>query len=368
MHEGSLEGGIRLPDNHRYLEQRFARLGAALPVAGLAQTPTPLSRHRLAAKHGNRTVLVKHDERSGALYGGNKVRKLDYILARAQTRGAERVATFGAVGSHHALATALYARRLGMAATCFLGHQPSTRHVYETLAAHSANGTELIRFGGPRAQRIALLRRYLHRDRSWVVPAGGSSWLGVVGFIEAALEFAAQLKGSEQPMPARLYVANGTMGTAAGLALGLAIAELPVELNAVRVTSERYASHDGVVRLMHKTASLLHRIDSRFPEDLADRANIRFRDRFVGGGYSRPTPEGEQAVAVARAEFGLSLETTYTAKAFAALLADDDPLPLAFWNTYNTLPLPSAGELRLEHTGLPQDFARYFPSGEVSSG
>jgi len=312
-------------------------------------------------------VVVKHDEHSGVLYGGNKVRKLDYILARAQKLGATRIATFGAVGSHHALATALYAKRLGMAATCFLGHQPNVAHVYETLVAHVANGTELIRFGDPRQQKITLPPGGLRRNRTWVVPAGGSSWLGVVGFIEAALEFAAQLEGSELPRPRRLYVANGTMGTAAGLALGLALAELPVELNAVRVTSEDYASGTGVIRLMQKTAALLHRIDRRFPGDLAERAHIRFRDGFVGDGYSRPTPEGERALQVAREELGLILETTYTAKAFAALLADEGPGPLAFWNTYNAAPLPSAGTVRLEDTGLPQDFARYFPSEEGSS-
>jgi len=356
-----------LANGHRYLERRFARLGAALPIAGLAQTPTPLSRHRLTAEHDERTVVVKHDERSGVLYGGNKVRKLDYILARAQQLGATRVATFGAVGSHHALATALYAKQLGMAATCFLGHQPNAAHVYETLAAHVANGTELIRFGDPRQQEITLPPGGLRRNRTCVVPAGGSSWLGVVGFIEAALEFAAQLEDAGQPLPARLYVANGTMGTVAGLALGLAVAGLPVEVNAVRVTSEDYASRDGVVRLMHKTATLLHRIDRRFPDDLAERVHIRFRDGFVGGGYSRPTPEAERAARIAEEEFGLILETTYTAKAFAALLADEDPVPLAFWNTYSAVPLPSAAGVRLDDTGLPPDFARYFPSGEDSS-
>ena len=348
----------------RYLQQRFAGLDAALPVAGLAQTPTPVSHHGLTLECGERTVIVKHDEHSGVLYGGNKVRKLDYILARAQKLGATRVVTFGAVGSHHALATALYAKRLGMAPTCFLGHQPNVAHVYETLAAHVANGTELIRFGDPRQKKVTLPLHGLRRNRTWVVPAGGSSWLGVVGFIEAALEFAAQLKASELPPPQRLYVANGTMGTAAGLALGMALAELPVEINAVRVTSEDYASRSGVMRLMQKTVALLHRIDSRFPDDLPERTKVRFRDNFVGEGYSRPTPEGERAVRLAKQELGLTLETTYTAKAFAALLADEGSAPLAFWNTYNAVPLPSAGEIRLEQTGLPQDFARYFSSGE----
>ncbi|MEO1246616.1 MAG: pyridoxal-phosphate dependent enzyme [Pseudomonadota bacterium] len=360
-----------MPAGSRYLADRYAAIGRALPVAELTLTPTPLSRHALLLDEKRVDLFVKHDERSGELYGGNKVRKLDYLLARARLRGACRIATFGAVGSHHALATALYAKRLGMAATCFLGHQPSTAHVYETLAAHYVNGSELVRFGGSRSTRLKLLRRHLRRDRTWVVPAGGSSWLGAVGCIEAALEFAAQLERSRDLLPTRLYVANGTMGTAAGLALGLALAGLPIEINAVRVTSADYASRDGTYRLMRKTAAMLHRIDAGFPRDLADRSNIRFRDGFVGDGYTRPSGGSGHAIQVARRQLDIELETTYTAKAFAALLADAGSAAaaerLAFWNTYNAQPLPRAGDFKLEQSGLPEDFARYFPSEPAGS-
>ncbi len=348
------------------LGEQFPAIGKELPTAGLARLPTPLTRHEVSADAGNFCVWIKHDERCGTLYGGNKVRKLDYLLARARDRGAEAVATFGAVGSHHALATALYSRALGFEAICFLGHQASTEHVYDALSAHVANGTRIVRFGGTRPERVATLRRTLAGTRAWVIPAGGSSWLGVVGFIDAGLELANQLALEDQRQPRRLYVANGTMGTVAGLGLGLALADSPVEIQAVRVSSQAFANETALQRLMHKTALLLHRIDAGFPADLGGRARITFRHEFVGDGYTRATPGTEQAIRVARDTLGLQLETTYTAKAYAALLADAaDPGrhggPFLFWNTYNALPLPETDSLALADTGLPDDFARYFP-------
>jgi 1-aminocyclopropane-1-carboxylate deaminase/D-cysteine desulfhydrase-like pyridoxal-dependent ACC family enzyme len=347
------------------LGDRFPAIAAALPSAGLARLPTPLTQHEVRIATRSADVWVKHDERCGALYGGNKVRKLDLVLARARERGSEAVATFGAVGSHHALATALYSRALGFDPVCFLGHQASTEHVREALAAHVANRTRIVRFGGTRENRIAVLREVLGGTRTCVVPAGGSSWLGTVGFVDAGLELANQLAHENVDLPLRLYVANGTMGTVAGLGLGLALANIPIDIQAVRVSSEAFANAAALRRLMDKTAMLLNRIDPEFPADLGGRARIAFRHDFIGDGYTRATPATEEAIRMARDTLGLTLETTYTAKAFAALLADAaDPAgpdrPLLFWNTYSALPLPQTESLRRADTGLPEDFARYF--------
>lgn len=355
-----------------YLGERFPGIGNALETVGLMLAPTSLSSHAITHAGRQRLVYVKHDESSGRLYGGNKVRKLDYLLARARQRGARAVATFGAVGSHHALATALYAEALGFEPICFLGHQPSIDHVRDALGAHVAIGTRIVRYGGDRAKRVRTLRQHLHRDKTWVIPAGGSSWLGAVGFVDAGLELANQLAESGEAPPARIYVANGTMGTAAGLALGLALGDVDTEVHAVRVTDEAFASRERTFRLMVRIATLLNGIDDRFPADLPRRARIRHRGAFVGDGYTRPTTASEAAIDAARDALGLTLETTYTAKASAALFADTasraaGDAPLMFWNTYNARPLPTHESLTLEDTGLPADFARYFDSPDTDS-
>ena len=347
-----------------FLATRCPGIGAGLPALDLVTEPTPLTRETINIDGAPAAIWVKHDETSGALYGGNKVRKLAYILAKAEARRVQAVATFGAVGSHHALATALYARALGFDAICFLGHQSSLGHVEEALSAHAAIGSRIVRYGGDRRRRIATLREILPQQRTWIVPAGGSSWLGAVGFIDAALELAADFEARGTALPRRLYVANGTMGTVAGLGLGLALAGVDVEVQAVRITSETIANRAATEALMRKTALMLNRIDPSFPAQLADRAKVRYRDEFVGDGYTKPTPASDRALRLAEEQLGLTLESTYTAKAFAALLADARDAAVqregqVFWNTYNAVELPRKVGFTFEDTGLPREFERY---------
>jgi len=347
------------------LARAYPKLAASLPKLALADLPTPVTESTLATAGGSRQILVKHDELTGRLYGGNKVRKLEYLLRRARDRDAARVATFGTVASNHALATALYARSLGLEATCFLYHQARTPACARALEAHLGNGTTLVPFGGDRAERVATLRRHLPGQRSWVIPAGGSSWLGTLGFVDAAFELVEQITAAAMPAPDHVYVANGTMGTAAGLALGFALTGVETVVQAVRVTEEFVASRTAMSRLVGKTATLMRRYDPNIPGDLAGRVRYRFRDEFFAGGYARSNVETDVAVARARDELGIELEPTYTGKAMAAMLRDlgegrlDGRLAL-FWNTFNSRPLPAAACQPPNIAALPDTLRRYF--------
>ena len=286
----------------------YPRLAERVPNISLADLPTPLIERTLSSRHGLRQIAVKCDDVSAVPYGGNKVRKLEYLLYRARERGAKRIATFGAVASNHAIATALFSRQLGFDCTCFLLHQTRTAGAAKALEVHVQNGTEIIRWGSSPAECRRLLREHLWHRKVWLIPIGGSSWLGAVGFVNAGLELAEQLAASNAAPPDRLYVANGTMATAVGVALGL---------------------------------------------------------DFLGDGYAKSVPAIERAVAVSRDELGLELETTYTGKAMAALLHDLEQRQYAgqsvlFWNTRNSQPLPVTGKRPRDTTGLPREFLRYF--------
>ena len=113
------------------------------------------------------------------------------------------------------------------------------------------------------------MRSSLQGRGTWVIPMGGSSWLGSVGYVNAGLELAAQIEAGDIDRPDRIYVATGTMGTAAGLALGLALANIDCRVQAVRVSHDSIANRERMDRLLHKTAMLMHRIDPRVPQDLA---------------------------------------------------------------------------------------------------
>jgi 1-aminocyclopropane-1-carboxylate deaminase/D-cysteine desulfhydrase-like pyridoxal-dependent ACC family enzyme len=346
-----------------YLGIAYPALAANLRKTTIASLPTPVSHHDIHTSAGKRTIVVKHDDQTNALYGGNKIRKLEYILQRARERGAERVATFGAVGSNHALATALHAKELGLDCTCFLAHQVRTPNIRKALDTHLRLGTELVRWGGG-VNRLELYRRYLQNRKTWVIPLGGTCWLGAVGFVNAGLEIAAQIDVGELKIPDRIYIANGTMGSVAGLGIGIALAGLETEIHAIRVADNRFVKREVLDRLMAKTAKLLNRYDSSIPADISGQAKIVWRGEFYAGGYAAIDDVTNKAVGFARDQLNLTLETTYTGKAFAALLHDlsftDDDANYLFWNTYNSAELPTTSHSGGPRPGLPSQFERYF--------
>ncbi len=349
-----------------HLARAYPTLGNALGTLALADLPTPVSAHDVTFGGDTRCVFVKHDDVTGKAYGGNKVRKLEYVFERARQRGATRVATFGSVGSNHAVATALYARKAGFESTCLLAHQSLKPGLGKALRFHQHNGTEVIRWGGSREERVAVMRQAFQGRRCWVIPLGGSSWLGNLGFVNAGLELAEQIAMGELPRPGRIYVALGTMGTVAGLALGLALAGLDTELQAVRVTDEMFANDAALDRLIGKTAALMHRYDPRIPADLAARVRVVCRHDFYGPGYGRTDDTTDAAIETARELLGLTLDTTYTGKAMTAMLAD---LPriganhVLFWNTYSSRSLDVDDSMPIDPRKMPGEFARYFDSG-----
>jgi D-cysteine desulfhydrase len=191
-----------------------------------------------------------------------------------------------------------------------------------------------------------------------LIPMGGSSPLGVLGFIDAGLELADQIEQGALPEPERLYVALGTGGTAAGLAVGLALAGLRTRVVGVLVTDRGTLQPNRrlVEWLARRAARLLARAGAE-PGRLELRLEIE--TGFRGAGYGHPTPACVEAVERAAQEEGLRLETTYTGKALAALIARESGGvdPVLFWNTY-------AGvdpELELpDWSALPRPFHRFF--------
>lgn len=348
-----------------FLQASFPVLARCLPRMRLTSLPTPVQTHAVDVNSTSRTLTVKYDNLTGSIYGGNKVRKLEYIFPRVAAKHCLNVATFGAVGSNHALATALYAREVGLGCTCFLTHQAKTPLIAATLNMHIRNGTRLVRYGGAYRTRLKTLRENLWGQHTWVIPMGGSSWLGTVGFVAAGLELVAQIETGQIPQPDRIYVGTGTMGTAVGIALGLAAAGMPTEVHAVRVSDVSITNEPALQRLLLKTASMMRRLDAAVPTDLAARARIVLRDEFFGPGYAKGTAATRQAIAFAHDALDLTLESTYTGKAMSALLADlrepdAENLSFLYWHTYNSVPMNVPDDEPLDAAALPEEFLRYF--------
>ncbi|MBX3180279.1 MAG: pyridoxal-phosphate dependent enzyme [Candidatus Hydrogenedentes bacterium] len=354
----------------RVLFDSFPKLRETLPHVALAALPTPVRAWpELAAEAGCAALYVKCDDLTGPEYGGNKVRKLEFLLGAARARGAQTVLTFGAAGSNHALATAIYARRLGFGAISMLAPQPYTSAIPRNLLRGHAAGADLRLYLGRAAVARGTVEEVVRAvregtPRPYIIPAGGSSPLGTVGFVNAGLELAEQVRAGELPEPAALYVASGTMGTCAGLLIGLMVAGLKTEVHAVRVTAPPFTSPERARMLFARTVGLLRRADPGFPNLEFPEAQFRLREGFLGAGYARATDAAREAVARVRAREGVTLEATYTGKALACLL-DDAPAgrlrggPALFWNTYNSRPI--GPEVKsVDHHQLPAAFHRYF--------
>jgi D-cysteine desulfhydrase len=335
-----------------------------VPRLALADLPTPVEpARRLGQRAGLDSLYVKRDDLCGALYGGGKTRKLELLLADAREAGARSVITFGGAGSNQAVATALYAAQFGLRATLLLAAQTGSEHLRRNLlAAHRAGAA--LRFVPGVAEAEAEARRLAarapHGQAPYLIPPGGSSPLGNLAFINAALELAEQIAAGQMPAPDFLYVAMGTMGCAVGLALGLKAAGLKTQVVAVRASSPDTSSEPGLLAMAKETVAYARRLDPSFPELALRRGDVQIAVKHLGAGYGRPTPEGLRAIDAAREEEGWALEPTYTGKALAALLAGAPALDgkvVLFWNTHSSRPLAVDG---VDPRSLPAAFQAYF--------
>lgn len=270
-------------------------------------------------------IWVKEDGAFGSGgWGGNKVRKLEWLIPDARCRGRRSILTFGGLGTNWGLATALYAREHGLETALALVDQPIDDHVRAQLARLEASGARIYRTH-TKARTVAILPWLLARNARggqppYLLPAGGSSPVGALGYVEAALEIAAQVEDGSLPEPAHVVVPVGTGGTAAGLALGFQIAGLRTRVVGVVVNDQLRLDAPVFARLARRTAALLEDREARLgPLQLGPEMLDLTRDQ-IGAGYGYPTEAATRATALA-AEEGLALDPVYTAKAMAGLLA-----------------------------------------------
>ncbi|MEA2125725.1 MAG: D-cysteine desulfhydrase [Solirubrobacteraceae bacterium] len=254
-------------------------------------------------------------------WGGNKVRKLEWLLGEAQARGRKRILTFGGRGTNWGLATALYARSLDIETILALVDQPMDDRVIAQFERLRNSGARIHLTRSPWRTRLALPRLWLRHGRPWVLPAGGSTPVGAVGYVEAGLEIGAQVQAGVLPEPDRVVVAVGSGATLAGLVIGLQAAGLRSRVLGVVVNDQLPLGAGRLAKLAQACAELLGKRGADLgPLDLGEGAFDLTRD-YLGDGYGHPTEAGAEAVRAT----GLDLDPIYTAKAMAAALALPGP-------------------------------------------
>ncbi len=311
----------------------------------LGERPTPVRElTRLGDEGGLAPVWIK-DDGAYSRFGGNKARKLEWLLADAQRRGKRTILTGGALGTNHGLASALFARRLGMRTVLVLVPQPETEHVRRQLERMRAAGAELhLARGVLRAYGLAawlLLRRASPPlNLPYFLRPGGSVPLGCVGYVEAAFELAEQVGAGELPAPSHVVVPLGSGGTAAGLLAGLKLAGLRSRLVCVLVNDLIRVDEQTVARLAGRTLRLLYKHGGNVGQVDIAAAEVALERDWLGPGYGHSTPAADQATALFAEREDVVLEPVYTAKAVAALLELNrrgafGPGPVLYWHTYS---------------------------------
>ncbi|HEY1077806.1 MAG TPA: pyridoxal-phosphate dependent enzyme [Fontimonas sp.] len=320
----------------------FPALGI-FPQAGLLAGPTPLQRLT-----DLEDVWIKRDDLSASDYGGNKIRKLDLLLGTARAVGRRELITFGYSGSNFVAATAWHGRKLGLRTHAFLLPQANAPYLADNLATALHCGAQLDVGRSTAAVAALAARRSLRlalggRMARWI-PPGGSTPLGALGFVNAALELRAQIDAGAMPAPRQLVVAFSSMGTVAGLAIGLGLAQLPTRIVAVQVVEPGMASAAKLQALIRRTLALIARTaPAAVPARIAD---IQIREEFFGTGYAVPTAATQAAMQRFGAASGACSDSAYSGKALAALYAmqaaGELPGPSLYWHTFNAHGRPAA--------------------------
>ncbi|MFT5357341.1 MAG: D-cysteine desulfhydrase [Polyangiales bacterium] len=335
------------------------------PAVALGTWPTPVTTASAlkSATSSLADLYVKRDDLSSAIYGGNKVRCLEFLFGEALEAGATHIEATGAFGTNHGVATALHAPRVGLRAGTTIYPQPASPTAasnLKVLASHSEA------FVAPHWSALPFAAAARHaslwlRGESvyWMVP-GGATPRGALAYISAGIELALQVEAGDLPCPSEIFVGAGSTCTAAGLLCGLVLAtrrgllKRTPTLVAVRVTPWPITSKRRIVDLAFRAAlELTARSDEDWRcsrEELS--AHLVVDGAHLGPGYGRATEEGRRALALFRDHEGIELDTTYSAKVAASFLerAMSTTKPLLFWSTKSTAPLPSCMDPRLSRS------------------
>lgn len=347
------------------LFDRFPELAQRIPWVSLETSPSPVQR---LANLGHESLWIKRDDILSGVYGGNKVRKLEFALGEAIRKRKRRVVTIGAIGTNHGLATAMFCRRLGLDCTLLLFDQPVTSYVRRNLLLAHEHGAELVYLRGViRMGASYYLGARLRYPNAYFLYAGGSSLLGTLGAVSGALELAAQVEQGVCPAPDYVICPTASNGTMGGLILGFLLAGLETRVIGVRVSMKNVGplpmnTPGTVVRTMKRAHRLIAKHSSSLP-DLHFDEPLLLHD-YCGDGYGWPTPAGNRALAIFREREGIDLDPVYTGKTCAALLdfigeAGHGGETILYWHTYNSVDYSKLVE-ELDYHRLPPELHPVF--------
>jgi len=287
-----------------------------LPRLQLATLPTPLQEApRLAAAIGLDRLLIKRDDNTGLAMGGNKARKLEYLVADAVRAGADTLVTLGAPQSNHCRMTAAAARVAGLECRLVLAGQPIDQVQGNMWLDRFFGATWTFAGDRPAPECMSLVAEELRASgrNPYVIPGGGSNGLGALGYVGCAFELAEQLR-ERGDSPRYVVCAGGSCGTLSGLTLGVALSGIGAEVVGVSISR---SVPDRVAKVRQIMFESCEHLDLAMPE-----ISPTLWNDYIGPGYGMPTELSRRALETAAFSEGILLDPVYTAKAFGGLIGE----------------------------------------------
>ena len=324
------------------LFEQYPLLKEKLAHVPLGEFPTPVEKlERLGQTLHTPGLYVKREDLSGKLYGGNKIRALEFLFGDAIRGGDKQVMALGFPASCQALAQAIYARELGLKSTAFLFPQIRSEQARRHLLTYQSIGAD-IRPTIPMILPFLFGYRLKHGRSPKLLEA--STPIGVLGYVSAGLEVKQQVEQGLIPEPDLIYVSIGTMGTATGLMLGVEAAGLKSKIVAIdqggKILGKKVVTFPNVTKLFYETNQLLRSNDQSFPKLEISESDFIIRFGYERGANSLLNAPGARALKQAELE-NLQLDEMFSANAFAALLDDGESgllqdKTVLWWNSYNS--------------------------------
>lgn len=295
---------------------------ARFPRVFLAHLPTPLERlDRLSKELGGPEIWIKRDDCTGLSTGGNKTRKLEFLMAEALAQGADTVITQGATQSNHARQTAAFSAKLGLACHILLedrtgSNDPNYNTNGNVLLDHLHGATTSRRAGGvDMVAEMETLADQLRAEgrKPYIIPGGGSNPTGALGYVNCAFELVSQANDRGLVID-HIVTATGSAGTQAGLVTGLKALNAGIPLLGIGVRAPKEKQEENVFALAQKTAEKLG------CPSVVTRADVVADSSYVGAGYGIPRDDTLEAIRMFAQLEGILLDPVYSGKGAAGLI------------------------------------------------
>lgn len=320
----------------------------------LTNLPTSVDRLTELEKElnlNNGEIYIKRDDKNHSIYGGNKLRKFEFIFAEAMKRKKKGMITLGGIGTNHGIACAIIARELGLKCHLFLSHQPLTWHVQRSLLLYDYFGAKLHLSKSFEVGILKSLFFRLFHPKYYLMSIGGTplfgigTSLGTIGFVNAMFELKKQIDQNIISEPDVIFVPGGSTGTGVGLIVGCKLLGLKTNVKIVNVSKDIVVNNSAVMKNAIKAIKYLRKYDTSIPEISVTLDDFEIVQGYLGSDYGVKTRRGQKAVDLTTKLEGklkdFKLDTTYTGKTMAAMLdflkeKENKSKKVLFWNTYNS--------------------------------